>query len=180
VICEQDDICKSLLLVSRSERQEIDLINELMKYKNQNIEIKHSTNLAEIKNADVIVVCTNTNDPIVFKHHISRDKPVLISDLSVPSAVSEEVRHLPNVTVLPFAAYVCLPEDGNVVISSYSPPGTVFCCAGEAILLALESCDQPLKGKISPEAVKSITRLGSKYGFFDTIDSMTSYKTINC
>jgi predicted amino acid dehydrogenase len=176
VLSEQDDICSSLLLVSRSQSQEIDLMKELMKNKNQKVQMKPTTNLSEIKNADVIVVCTNTNDPIVFSHHISRFKPVLISDLSVPSAVSEDVRQMPNVTVMPFAAYVGLPEDSGVVISSYSPPGTVFCCAGEAILLALESCDQPLKGKILPESVDAITRLGTKHGFFNTVDSIVSYK----
>ena len=179
LICEQDDICKNLLLISRSVKQKNDLINELLPYKHKKIELEYSINFSEIKKADVIIVCTNTNDPIIFTHHITTDKPVLISDLSVPSAVSEDVKQLSNVQVLPFAAYVGLNEDKNVVISSYSPPGTVFCCAGEAILLGLESCDKPLKGKITPEAVKTITKLGSKYGFFDSIDSMVSYKTVN-
>jgi acetylornithine/succinyldiaminopimelate/putrescine aminotransferase/predicted amino acid dehydrogenase/acyl-coenzyme A synthetase/AMP-(fatty) acid ligase len=176
MIYEQDDICANLVLVSRSEKREIDLINGLMNNKNQKVGVRNSINLSEIKNADVIVICTNTNDPIIFPHHIARDKPVLISDLSVPSAVSEEVKCLPNVSVLPFAAYVSLQEDQEVVISSYSPPGTVFCCAGEAILLALEPCDEPLKGKIMPEAVKTITKLAAKYGFFHSIESMKSYK----
>jgi predicted amino acid dehydrogenase len=179
MLYEQDDICANLVLISRSEKREIDLINGLMNNKNQKVGVRSSINLSEIKNADVIVICTNTNDPIIFPHHIARDKPVLISDLSVPSAVSEEVKCLPNVIVLPFVAYVSLSEDKEVVISSYSPPGTVFCCAGEAVLLALEPCDEPLKGKITPGAVKTITKLAAKYGFFHNIESMKSYKAAN-
>ena len=79
-------------------------------------------------------------------------------------------------TVLPFAAYVNLFDDKDIVISSYSPPGTVFCCAGEAILMALEQCDEPLKGKIMPGAVKTITQLAAKHGFFHNIESLKSYK----
>jgi len=177
MLYEQDDICANLLLISRSEKREIDLLKGLLNNKNQKIGVRISINLSEIKNADVIVICTNTNDPIIFPHHIARDKPVIISDLSVPSAVSEEVKCLPNVTVLPFAAYVSLPEDPEVVISSYSPPGTVFCCAGEPVLLALEPCNEPLKGKIMPGAVMAITKIAAKYGFFHTSESMKSYKT---
>jgi predicted amino acid dehydrogenase len=178
MLYEQDDICGNLLLISRLEKRDIDLMNDLIKGKKSKVQVRSSLNLSEAKNADVIVICTNTNDPIIFPHHIADKKPVLISDLSVPSAVSEEVLRLPNVNVFPFSAFVNLSEDKEVVISSYSPPGTVFCCAGEAILLALDPCDEPLKGKIMPGAVQTITKLASKHGFFHNIESLGSFKAI--
>ncbi len=177
MIYEQADICADMILISRSEKREMQIINELISKKNSGVRVRISANLSEMKIADVIVICTNTNDPIVFPHHIASDKPVLISDLSVPSALADAVKLLTNVTILPFSAYVSLPEDKEVVISSYSPPGTVFCCAGEAILLALERCNEPLKGRITPAAVKTITRLAAKQGFFKYVESMKSYKT---
>ena len=177
ILYEKDDICSELLLVSRTEKRDIELINEILKDKNDKITVRRTDNLFEVKDADVIVICSNTNDPIIFKHHIAHNKPVLISDLSIPTAVSEEVTTLPNVTVLPFSAYVSLVEDKDAVISSFSQAGTVFCCAGEGILLALENYDGPLKGKITPEAVKEITRLASKYGFFHNINTVQSYKS---
>ena len=175
ILAEQADLCESLLLISRSRKPEKYL--QEITGDNPKVQIECSTQLSEAKSADVIIISTNTNDPIVLKHHISSHKPVIISDLSVPSAVSEEVKMMGNVTILPFAAYVGLSEDKNVVISSYSPPGTVFCCAGEPILLALENCNQPLKGRITPEAVKTIISMASKYGFFNSINSMVSYKS---
>ncbi len=177
ILYEKDDICSELLLVSRTEKRDIELINEILKDKNDKINVRRTDNLFEVKDADVIVICSNTNDPIIFKHHIAHDKPVLISDLSIPTAVSDEVTTLPNVTVLPFSAYVSLVEDKDAVISSFSQAGTVFCCAGEGILLALENYAGPLKGKITPEAVKEITRLASKYGFFHNINTVQSYKS---
>jgi predicted amino acid dehydrogenase len=105
------------------------------------------------------------------------NKPVLISDLSVPSAISPEINRLPNVTAMPFSAYVTLPEDKNIVISSYSPPGTVFCCAAEAILLGLENFQGRLKGRILADEVKALTRLAQKHNLFQGSESLGSFKT---
>jgi predicted amino acid dehydrogenase len=179
MLYEQEDICKELILISRSEKREMELISSLPGSMNRTIMVRSSTLLSEVRTADVIVICTNTNDPIIFPHHIAPDKKVLISDMSVPAAVNSETGDLPNVTMIPFASYVRLPEDCDVVISSYSPPGTVFCCAGEAILLALESCTLPLKGRIMPDAVKAITELASRHGLFHAIDSIKSFRTIS-
>ena len=145
ILCEQSEICSELVLVSRSVKHTHDFIDDLRKKKTIGAKIKSSDNINDIKNADILIVCSNTNDPIVFPHHIAHNKPVLISDLSVPSAVSQEVNKLPNVTTMPFSAYVTLPEDKNAVISSYSPPGTVFCCAAEAILLGTRAVQRDFK-----------------------------------
>jgi acetylornithine/succinyldiaminopimelate/putrescine aminotransferase/predicted amino acid dehydrogenase/acyl-coenzyme A synthetase/AMP-(fatty) acid ligase len=177
MLYEQDEICSDLILVSRSKKREFEFMKNLSDRKNKNVGVRSTNNLLDIKEADVVVICTNTNDPVIYPHHISHDKPVIISDLSVPSAVSEEVKCLSNVTVLPFVSYVSLSEDRDVVISSYSPPGTLFCCAAEAVLLALEPCNEQLKGRITPEAVKTITRLAARHGFFNSVETMKSYKT---
>jgi acetylornithine/succinyldiaminopimelate/putrescine aminotransferase/predicted amino acid dehydrogenase/acyl-coenzyme A synthetase/AMP-(fatty) acid ligase len=177
ILCEQKDICSELLLVSRCEKRMIEFINELGMRKKDSVKISCSNNINDIKIADIIVICSNTNDPIVFPYHIATYKPVLISDLSVPSAVSSDVNNLPNVKTLPFSAYVTLPEDENAVISSYSPPGTVFCCAAEAILLGLEKFDGSLKGKVLPEEVRELTELAQKHNMFKNTGNMDSFKT---
>jgi acetylornithine/succinyldiaminopimelate/putrescine aminotransferase/predicted amino acid dehydrogenase len=173
---EQEDICGRLLLVTHSEKRESDILRELDKNGCSRVEVTGIRSLSGVAQADVIVICTNTNDPILFPYHIACDKPVLVSDLSVPPAVSDDVYKMPNVTVMPFSAYVRLPEDPQVVISSYSPPGTLFCCAGEAILLGLEDTGVPLKGRILPGSVKEITEKARRWRFFESIDSMGSFK----
>jgi hypothetical protein len=67
--------------------------------------------------------------------------------------------------------------DPQVVISSYSPPGTVFCCAGEAILLGLERCDVPLRGRVMRESVKAIAALAEKHDLFANAGSLASFRT---
>ena len=91
--------------------------------------------------------------------------------------MNRDVQTLPNVISLPFASYIQLPEDPDFVISSYTPQGTVFCCAAEAMLCGLEKVDLPLKGKISNEAVIYLTELARKYGFFNGMGGLGSYKT---
>ena len=176
IIYEQNDICSELVLLSRSQKRTNELIGELKNKNTGLVQIKATDNINDIKNADILVICSNTNDPIIFPYHIAVNKPVLISDLSVPSAVSRDVYKLPNVTGIPFSAYVTLPEDNDVVISSYSPPGTVFCCAAEAILLGLEQFGGSLKGRILPDEVKALSRLVQKHNLFHKTGSLGSFK----
>jgi acetylornithine/succinyldiaminopimelate/putrescine aminotransferase/predicted amino acid dehydrogenase/long-subunit acyl-CoA synthetase (AMP-forming) len=177
ILCEQNDICSELILISRSEKRTIDFINELCRRISPQAKIMSSENINDIKNADIIISCSNTNDPLVYPRHIALNKPVLISDLSVPSAISPEINSLPNVTSMPFSAYVTLPEDKDIVISSYSPPGTVFCCAAEAILLGLENFKGILKGRIVTDEVRALTRLAQNHNLFCGSESLGSFKT---
>lgn len=177
MLCNQSDICAELILVSRSEKRTIEIIDDLRKRTRVTVKISCSGNINLIKNSDILIICSNTSDPIILPHYIARNKPVLISDLSVPSAVAPEVYRLTNVRSIPFSAYVTLPDDKDAVISSYSPPGTVFCCAAEALLLGLEDFKGSLKGRIRPGEVKEITILAQKYNFFQKTGSLESYKT---
>ena len=176
ILCSQDDICEGLLLVSRSARRLDAIEKDLEKIKAPCINIETSTGLSGLKTADIIILCTNTNDPLIYPHHLSKDRMVLISDLSVPSALSKETASLPNVISMPFAAYVSMPDDPGAVISSYSPAGTVFCCAAEAMLAGLESCPFPLKGHLLPGSLKKISELAGKHGFFNHLGCIKSYK----
>lgn len=100
-----------------------------------------------------------------------------MSDLSIPGAISKEVKEMPNVTDLPFASFITLPDDPGLVISSHTPKGTVFCCAAEAILCGLEKVDLPLKGRITPEAITEISRLAEKHHFFEKRVAAKTFKT---
>jgi len=177
ILCKRMDVCSELILYSRSEKRVMELIDEINKKHKEHVPLRSTCSLTDIKNADVIVISTNTNDPIIFPHSISPDKPVLISDLSIPSAISPDVRRMSNITSLAFSAFVSLSEDKDAVISSFSPPGTLFCCAAEAILLGLEKFEKPLKGKITPEAVSEIMLLAEKHKFLMKTGSLESFKT---
>jgi acetylornithine/succinyldiaminopimelate/putrescine aminotransferase/acyl-coenzyme A synthetase/AMP-(fatty) acid ligase/predicted amino acid dehydrogenase len=145
---------------------------------NDSISLEIATDFSPLKQCDVITVATNTSDPVIFPHHLNTKTPVFISDMSVPSAISRDVAEMKNVTNVPFVSYITLPEDPDFIISSYTPKGSVFCCAAEAILCALERVPISLKGKISPEAIAVITRLADKYRFFEKMGTIKSYKAI--
>jgi len=131
----------------------------------KNIQLKTEFDLSLLKRCNIIIAATNTNDPVIFPNHINQNKPVIISDLSIPRAVSEDVFEMGNVIPVNLASYIVLPEEPEFVMSSHTPKGTVFCCAAEAILNGLEPIECNLKGKISLEAVHEVTRLAEKYHF---------------
>jgi predicted amino acid dehydrogenase len=164
------------MLVARSQKRLEALLRDLESIRSPGIPVGISTRLAGVKSADIILICSNTNDPLIYPHHIATDKSVVVSDLSVPSALAKETEMMPNVTSMPFAAYVTLPEDPGAVISSYSPAGTVFCCAAEAMLVGLEPCRAKLKGHLLPGSLKEVSDLAEKYGLFENQGSIKSYK----
>lgn len=126
-----------------------------------------TTELFELNKADVIICCVNTNDPVVFRHHLSETKPVFLIDISVPRAISEDVREMKNVVFCNDASSVRICDALNFLISSHTPSGKIFCCAGEAILYALHRPDLPLKGHIRHQSVKELIPLAQMEGFFE-------------
>jgi acetylornithine/succinyldiaminopimelate/putrescine aminotransferase/predicted amino acid dehydrogenase/acyl-coenzyme A synthetase/AMP-(fatty) acid ligase len=140
--------------------------------------LETAVDLRPLKQCDIISVSTNTNDPIIFPHHLKDREPVLISDVSIPSALAAGVAALPNVTTLPFASYVALPEDPDFVISSHTPRGTAFCCAAEAMLCGLESPDVPLKGRITLEAIDAVTALARKHRLFEKLGPVEGFQSV--
>ena len=54
----------------------------------------------EVPKADVMVVATGAAVPTIDKDILSVDKPLLILDLSIPKNVHDNVKELPNVTVV--------------------------------------------------------------------------------
>jgi len=178
-LIQRPDLFSEVILVGRSINQ----LNQFYEYLEKEkiipdgLSVKRETDLRSLIQCDVIVNSTNTNDPIIFPHHIKKDGKVLIVDNSVPSGLSSEVTRMNNVINLPFASYVELPFDPDFVISTYTPPGTAFCCAAEAILCGLEEISIPLIGKISSEAVDKITALAEKHRFFPRMGGIVSYKS---
>ena len=54
----------------------------------------------EIGNADILIVATGAQNPTIDKHLIQNKKPLLILDLSIPKNVDENVKELPQVTLV--------------------------------------------------------------------------------
>ncbi|HJW29879.1 MAG TPA: hypothetical protein VJ508_11640, partial [Saprospiraceae bacterium] len=126
-----------------------------------------TTDLFDLKNADIIISCTNTNDPLLFPHHLDAGKPYFIIDIAVPGSVSGEVKRMKNVQFCKEASTVFMPDDPDFVISTHTPVGKIFCCAAEALVAALYDVRLPLKGHLKPEAIKLMMELGQLESLFN-------------
>ncbi len=128
-----------------------------------------STDLAALAACDVIVAAVSTNEPLIAPHHVRRDRPVLIVDLSVPGSVCAAVRRLGNVHVARAAGTVRVPGTPDFVMASNIPAGRAFGCAAETLLLALapeETRDLRLVGPIDSAAALLLERLAARAGMF--------------
>lgn len=139
--------------------------------------LKTAADLRPLSHCDVIAVAANTNDPIIFPHHLRAEGAVLIADVSVPSALSAEVAGMSRVKTLPLASSITLPEDPDFVISSHTPKGATFCCAAEAMLCGLEALDVPLRGRITAEAIAVVMDRARKQRFFEGLEPAAGFRT---
>ncbi|MFD1062486.1 glutamyl-tRNA reductase [Winogradskyella litorisediminis] len=77
-----------------------------------NLVVKDYTDLqSEINNSDIVVVATGAQHPTVYKSLISREKPLLILDLSIPKNVNEDVKELDNITLVHMDDLVKITDD---------------------------------------------------------------------
>jgi glutamyl-tRNA reductase len=93
-------------LVKHTKNEQITLINRT-KIKAEklasklNLVVKDYADLhSEIQKTDVLVVATGAQNPTVDAAILNLKKPLLILDLSIPKNVNENVRNLPNVTLI--------------------------------------------------------------------------------
>jgi glutamyl-tRNA reductase len=83
---------KKITLVNRSAGKAEELAMEL------GLQSASLENLAEeIATADIILVATNSPEPIILKEHVEDKGEKLIIDLSIPYNVHEDAQHLSNV-----------------------------------------------------------------------------------
>ena len=83
---------KNVTLINRSPEKAEELAGEL------GLKFSSLENLAkEIAKADIILVATNSPEPIILKEHMESGSEKLIIDLSIPYNVHEDAQLLPNV-----------------------------------------------------------------------------------
>jgi len=87
---------KQITLINRTEEKVTEFVKEIPFIKKGSYQ-----NLSEeIAKSEVLIVSTGSNKPTITKQHIPNDKEILILDLSMPANVSDDVKLLPNTTVI--------------------------------------------------------------------------------
>ncbi|MEL0455403.1 aminotransferase class III-fold pyridoxal phosphate-dependent enzyme [Flavobacteriaceae bacterium SZ-1-7] len=178
-LCQDPSLKLSqLVLVGKNLNRLEKLVSKLSLHDiNPNLDVVLSTNLKDLKVCDAVLTAVNTNDPILHTNHIDSQKPVIISDVSVPSAISPELMEQSNVYVQNFSASVKLQMDPDYLVTSCSPKGTSLCCVAESILNAFEEAPINLLGNISYEGFQIIEDLAKKHNFITDTDIVKSFKT---
>lgn len=83
---------KNITLINRSPEKAQELANELC--------LRHASIdqlEMEVKKADIILVATNSPEPVILRSHVEGESPKLIIDLSIPYNVETAAQELENV-----------------------------------------------------------------------------------
>ncbi len=87
---------KSVCLINRTEEKTTEFVKEHASIRKAVIE-----NLSEeIEKADVLIVSTGADKPTITKEHISKNKELLILDLSMPENVAKSVASLEGISLV--------------------------------------------------------------------------------
>ena len=86
---------KQITLINRTEEKAADLANELGIYYAPADALEQ-----QITAADIILVATNANEPVILKNQLENKGKKLILDLSIPYNVEIQVRDLPNIQLV--------------------------------------------------------------------------------
>ena len=93
-------------LIKHTNNEYISLINRTQEKAEQiatkfHVKVKDYANLTtEINESDILIVATGAQQPTVTKEMISKEKDLLILDLSIPKNVSENVQELSGVRLI--------------------------------------------------------------------------------
>ena len=118
-----------------------------------------------ISNADIVVTVTSTPSAII---DINLLKPgTVVYDISQPRNVTEKDANMRDDILVVDGGLVKPP--GNVNLNFYIalPPGLVYACMAETMILALEERYESysIGGNLEISKVKEISQLGKKHGF---------------
>ncbi|GEO09801.1 glutamyl-tRNA reductase [Segetibacter aerophilus] len=86
---------KRITLINRTEEKARELASEL------GLQSASMDDLSSyVQSSDIILVATNSNEPIILKSHLENFGDKLIIDLSIPYNVEKEAQELSNVTLI--------------------------------------------------------------------------------
>ncbi|MBC9786364.1 NAD(P)H-binding protein [Heliobacterium chlorum] len=128
--------------------------------------VKVTTNMVEaLKDADVVVAVSSAADAIIEPEYLKQG--ALVCDVARPRDVSKRVAlERPDVRVIE-GGVVKVPGEVNLGFNFGFPPGTVYACMAETMILALEGRMEcfSLGRELFFDRVEEISLLAKKHGF---------------
>ncbi|MGW1893551.1 aminotransferase class III-fold pyridoxal phosphate-dependent enzyme [Streptomyces sp. NPDC002004] len=156
--------CESMVLVGRpgSARRLAKVADRL----SHQADVSIAEDLDALRDCPVVVSATNSADPVILPEHLAGERKVLVCDLAVPGDVHPAVAGLSNVTLVS-GGRIQLPGLQTPYFPGITlPPGILYSCMAETILLGLEpGTPSPSYGGLSSAGVLAARDLAVRHGF---------------
>jgi acetylornithine/succinyldiaminopimelate/putrescine aminotransferase/predicted amino acid dehydrogenase len=124
-----------------------------------------SVDPAAVRDADVVISAINGVDAPLGPAHFARD--AIVCDLSIPASVHPETAAARPDLHIVAGGVARLPFEEDLEIVGFPlPPGQIYGCAAEAILLGLEGLrGVRFTGRLSPDHVQQVRDIADRHGF---------------
>jgi acyl-phosphate glycerol 3-phosphate acyltransferase len=157
-----------LILVGRDLerlRRAAETLRRNLEKKGEAPEMVVTTEVAAIKEADLVFTATSDPNPVIYPEHV---KPgAWIYDEGVPPDVHESVREVPGVRVIP-GGVVRLPGQARATLDlHFGAPDQVPACLAETMILAAEGAFErkSLGGEVKSENIQFFAERAEALGF---------------
>jgi len=122
--------------------------------------------LDALRDCSLIVSASNSSRPLIYPRHLS-NRPIVICDISVPTDVSDEVRHQLPQTLVIQGGIVQLPHNQDFAIGGIPlEGGHVFSCMAETMLMGLERVrSHGSYGQITMAGIENALSMARRHGF---------------
>lgn len=127
--------------------------------------VRLSTDMGDLRQADMILTVTNALDTVIESQHLKRGS--VVCDVARPRDVSRQVIKTRKDVLVIEGGMIKVPGPVNFNFDFGFPPGMAFACMAETITLALEGRYQSytLGKNISLRQVQAMFNMASKHGF---------------
>lgn len=155
--------CESLVLVGRpgSARRLATVADRLAHL----ADVSVAEDLKALRDCSIVVSATNSADPVILADHVVSDRKILICDLAVPGDVHPEVAGCSNVTLVSGGRIRLPGPQAPNFPGVLLPPGIVYSCMAETILLGFEpETPSPSYGGLSIAGVLAARDFAVRHG----------------
>jgi predicted amino acid dehydrogenase len=153
----------AMILIGRQTKSLESLANKVKQAGCDRVSV--STNVLDIKNAEVVVTVTSSGGNLIQPGMLKRG--AVVCDVSRPRDVSAQVSHARDDVLVIDGGLVRVPGDVNFGFDYGLPPNLTYGCFAETITLTLEGLfeDYSIGKNLTVEQVRQIDSLAVKHGF---------------
>jgi predicted amino acid dehydrogenase len=127
--------------------------------------ISVSTDISYISKSDIIVAVSNSHERLIRSEHVKQN--AIICDVSVPCSTDTDIIQKRKDVMFFTGGIVKLPLGEQIQAPAFPlPPGHVFACMAETMLLGLSGFRENLSyGKLEIKNIEMVERLAQQHGF---------------